>query len=85
MGSSPNSSEPVRATTCSISGNDANSMRSICLSISSDDESDMVGDFSNCTIISPSSITGMKVLPVIENRRPLKTSKLSATMPVNLA
>ena len=63
MGSRPNSSEPVRDTTPTTSGTRAISACWKRVSIAMDSSRLMEGSFSSCTIMLPSSMVGMKVLP----------------------
>jgi len=79
MGSSPSSSEPVRATTPRTSGTCAMMARCTLRSMSRDCSRLMDGSFSNCTMRSPSSMVGMKVLPTRRYSAPATTSSASAS------
>ncbi len=63
IGSRPRSSEPERATIERISGTSASSACCTRRSRSTEVASETDGAFCNCTIMSPSSMVGMKVLP----------------------
>ena len=53
-----------------------NNVFSTCSSIFIEDFKDMLGDFSSCTIMSPSSSTGMKLLPKSLNNTRLTINTL---------
>ena len=80
IGSRPSSSDPTRDTMFSTSGTAASSACCTARSSSSERSSEIDGDFCNCNRMSPSSMVGMKLLPV-PKYAPMPTSKTSTAIP----
>jgi len=85
MGSMPSSSEPVRTTTPTTSGNCSISVRCMRRSSPRDSTRLMEGNFSSCTMTLPLSMVGMNVLPMSPNKKVVAASSANATVTTTMA